>query len=72
MAGFPISSIPTVMEKGLLLPSLRLEITSLEATQVYHGVSDIPQSFNGLKNSINWPASNISVFIAQAGRALQC
>ena len=28
-------------------------------------------SFHGLMNSINWPASSIWVFIAQAGRALQ-
>ena len=28
-------------------------------------------SFHGLMNSINWPASSVWVFIAQAGRALQ-
>ena len=28
-------------------------------------------SFHGLMNSINWPASSIWVFIAQAGRVLQ-
>ena len=28
-------------------------------------------SFHGLMNSINWPASGVWVFIAQAGRALQ-
>ena len=27
-------------------------------------------SFHGLMNSINWPASSVGVFIAQAGRAL--
>ena len=28
-------------------------------------------SFHGLMNSINWPASSVWVFIAQAGRTLQ-
>ena len=28
-------------------------------------------SFHGLMNSINWPASRVWVFIAQAGRSLQ-
>ena len=28
-------------------------------------------SFDGLMNSINWPASSVWVFIGQAGRALQ-
>ena len=42
--------------------------TGFEPVAPFHSVF---HSFHGLMNSINWPASGIWVFIAQAGRALQ-
>ena len=37
----------------------------------FSGLHSVFHSFHGLINSINWPASSVWVFIAQAARALQ-
>ena len=52
-------------EAKLEFPTMRdKSVETLSFHSVFH-------SFHGLMNSINWPASSVWVFIAQAGRALQ-
>ena len=57
-------------KKALNCNSLRWSHTHFIFPQ-FTSFHSVFHSFHGLMNSVNWPASSIWVFIAQAGRALQ-